>query len=130
MSPRYTFGKTVTTSYDDTIGRATDALAKEGFGVLTTIDVAATLKKKLGKDTRPYVILGACNPQFAHRALEAEPEIGTLLPCNVVVREDAQGKTRVDIMDPSAVLQLVDRPEVAQIAGEVRQRLQRVLAAL
>lgn len=126
----YAFGKTVKTGYDETIRRATDALAKEGFGVLTTIDVAATLKKKLGKDTKPYVILGACNPQFAHRALEAEPEIGTLLPCNVVVREQADGATRVDIMDPEAVLRLTQRPEIAGIAGEVRQRLERVLAAI
>lgn len=130
MSGKYSFGKTVKSSYGDTIQKATDALAKEGFGVLTTIDVAATLKKKLGKDTRPYVILGACNPQLAHRALEAEPEIGTLLPCNVVVREQADGATRVDIMDPRAVLQLVDRPEIAGIAAEVRERLERVLASI
>ena len=130
MAGNYAFGKTVKSSYSDTIQRATDALAKEGFGVLTTIDVAATLKKKLGKDTRPYVILGACNPQFAHQALEAEPEIGTLLPCNVVVREQEDGATRVDIMDPKAVLKLTERPEIAGIAGEVRQKLERVLASL
>lgn len=130
MSCSYAFGKTVKSSYGDTIGKATEALAAEGFGVLTTIDVAATLKKKLGKDTRPYVILGACNPQFAHQALEAEPEIGTLLPCNVVVRELDDGATRVDIMDPRAVLQLTGRPEITPIATEVRQRLERVLAAI
>ena len=130
MSASYAFGKTVTSTHADTILTATDALAAEGFGVLTTIDVAATLKKKLGKETRPYVILGACNPQFAHRALEAEPEIGTLLPCNVVVREQDDGATRVDIMDPSAVLQLAGRPDIAPIAREVRQRLERVLAAI
>ncbi len=129
MSVKYALSKTVQSGYQQTIDKATEALAKEGFGVLTTIDVSATLKKKLGKDTPPYIILGACNPQFAHRALEAEPEIGTLLPCNVVVREEA-GKTRVDIMDPNAVLELVGRPEVNAIAGEVRQRLERVLAAL
>lgn len=130
MSVKYSFGKIVKMSYGEAIEKATQALAKEGFGVLTTIDVAATLKKKLGKETRPYMILGACNPQFAHRALEAEPEIGALLPCNVVVREDVSGATRVDIMDPEAVLKLVDRPEIAAIAGQVRQRLVRVLAEL
>jgi uncharacterized protein (DUF302 family) len=130
MSGNYAFGKTVKSGYEDTIRKATDALAAEGFGVLTTIDVAATLKKKLGKDTRPYVILGACNPTFAHKALEAEPEIGTLLPCNVVVREQADGATRVDIMDPKAVLKLTDRADIAPIAAEVRQKLERVLAAI
>ncbi len=130
MSGKYVFGKTVEMPYDKAIERATEALAKEGFGVLTEIDVAATLKKKLGKEIPPYKILGACNPQFAHRALEAEPQIGALLPCNVVVRVDAGGKTIVEIMDPRAVLQLVDRPEIAAIAGEVRTRLERVLASL
>ncbi len=130
MEAKYAFGKTVKSSYADTIQRATDALAAEGFGVLTTIDVAATLKKKLGKETRPYVILGACNPNYAHQALEAEPEIGTLLPCNVVVREQADGATRVDIMDPKAVLKLTERADIAPIAAEVRQKLERVLAAI
>ena len=96
----------------------------------TEIDVAATLKKKLGVDRPPYKILGACNPQFAARALEAEPQIGALLPCNVVVRQDDGGKTIVEFMDPDAVLGLVGRPEIAPIAAEVRARLQRVLQAL
>ena len=130
MTAKYAFGKTVATTYEDTLARATAALAKEGFGVLTEIDVQATLKKKLDRDMPPYKILGACNPQFAHRAIELEPQIGALLPCNVVVRVDAGGKTRVEIMDPNAVLQLVDRPEIGAIAQEVRQRLERVLAAL
>jgi uncharacterized protein (DUF302 family) len=130
MSTRYAFGKNVKTSYDETLGLVTQALAMEGFGVLTEIDVAATLKKKLGKDMPPYMILGACNPQLAHRAIEAEPQIGTLLPCNVVVRVGADGATIVDIMDPNAVLELVDRPEIGAIASEVRQRLERVLASL
>jgi uncharacterized protein (DUF302 family) len=130
MSGKYAFGKTVEMPYDKAIERATEALAKEGFGVLTEIDVAATLKKKLGNEIPPYKILGACNPQFAHRALEIEPQIGALLPCNVVVRVDAGGRTIVEIMDPRAVLQLVDRPEIAAIAGEVRARLERVLASL
>jgi uncharacterized protein (DUF302 family) len=127
---QYAFGKTVAMSQDKAIERVTQELAKEGFGVLTEIDVAATLRKKLGVEVPPYRILGACNPQFAHRALQAEPQIGALLPCNVVVRTDASGKTQVEIMDPRAVLQLVDRPEIAEIAGEVRQRLERVLAAV
>jgi uncharacterized protein (DUF302 family) len=97
--------------------------------VLTEIDVQATLKKKLGIERAPYRILGACNPQFAHKAMELEPEIGALLPCNVVVRED-KGKTRVEIMDPQAVLRLVERPEIGGIAAEVRGRLERVLASL
>ncbi len=127
---RYAFGKTVNLSYDEAIARATEALGKEGFGVLTEIDVAATLKKKLGKDMPPYKILGACNPQFAHRALEAEPQIGALLPCNVVVRVDAAGKTVVEVMDPQAVLSLVERDDIAPIAKEVRERLERMLASL
>jgi uncharacterized protein (DUF302 family) len=130
MTSRYAFGKTVDATYEQALERVTQALAKEGFGVLTEIDVAATLKKKLGKDMPPYKILGACNPQFAHRALEAEPQIGALLPCNVVVRVDASGKTVVEMMDPQAVMNLVDRAEVGTIAAEVRARLERALEAL
>jgi uncharacterized protein (DUF302 family) len=126
---KYAFGKTVNMTYAQALDAVTQALAKEGFGVLTEIDVAATLKKKLGIERPPYKILGACNPQFAHKALEAEPQIGALLPCNVVVREDA-GKTVVEFMDPDAVLKLVERPEIGKIAAEVRARLQRVMQAL
>jgi len=126
---KYSFGKAVDGSFDNTIERVTQALAKEGFGILSDIDVAGTLKKKLGLEMPPYRILGACNPQFAHRALEAEPQIGALLPCNVVVRQQG-GKTVVDIMDPLAVMQLVGKAEVEKIATEVRGRLDRVLAAL
>jgi uncharacterized protein (DUF302 family) len=129
MSNTYAFGKTVGTEVSQTIERVTQALAKEGFGILSDIDVAGTLKKKLGLDLPAYRILGACNPQFAHRAIEAEPDIGTLLPCNVVVRKISAG-TRVDIMDPLAVMQLVGKPEVATIASEVRGRLQRVLGEI
>jgi uncharacterized protein (DUF302 family) len=125
----YVFGKTVDLGFEQAIERVTEELAKEGFGVLTEIDVSVTLKNKLGVDVPPYRILGACNPPFAHRALQLEPQIGALLPCNVVVRED-EGETRVEIMDPRSVLQLVGRPEVAEIAGEVRTRLERVLAAV
>jgi uncharacterized protein (DUF302 family) len=126
---QYAFGKTVGTSYEETLERATAALAAEGFGVLTEIDVAATLKKKLGKDMPPYKILGACNPAFADRVIGMEPGIGTLLPCNVVVRVE-DGRTLVEIMDPGAVMKLVDKPGVAPVAREVRERLERVLAAL
>ena len=126
----YAFGKTVNVSYDEALRLAAEALAREGFGVLTEIDVAATLKKKLGKEMRPYKILGACNPAFAHRAIEAEPQIGALLPCNVVVRVDEGGRTRVEIMDPDAVLKLVDNPGVAAVASEVRARLGKVLEAI
>lgn len=126
----YTFGKTVTMPFERAIERATDALAAEGFGVLTEIDVAATLKKKLGETVPPYRILGACNPQFAHRALSAEPRIGALLPCNVVVREEGPGVVHVEFMDPEAVLGLVGRPEVVPIATEVRAKLRRALDAI
>jgi uncharacterized protein (DUF302 family) len=127
---KYAFGKAVAMSQERAIEAVTEALAKEGFGVLTEIDVAATLKKKLGLERPPYRILGACNPQLASRAIEAEPQIGALLPCNVVVRQDAQGKTIVEFMDPDAVLGLVGRPEIAPLAAEVKARLTRVLQAL
>ena len=110
--------------------RLVDALKIEGFGILTEIDVQATLKAKLGIDQRPYRILGACNPALAHKAIGAEPDIGLLLPCNVVLREEDNGEITVAFMDPSAVLQLVDRPEVAELADDVKQRLQRVEKAL
>ena len=127
---RYAFGKTVALSFERATEAVTQALAREGFGVLTEIDVAATLKKKLGIERAPYKILGACNPQLASRALEAEPQIGALLPCNVVVRADADGGTIVEFMDPDAVLGLVGRPEIAPLAAEVRSRLERVLKSL
>ncbi len=130
MSKSYGFGKTVDRSFDDAVERVTEALKSEGFGVLTEIDVAETLKKKLGKEMRPYKILGACNPQLASQALEVEPSIGLLLPCNVVVRELEADQSCVEFMDPNAVLELVGRPEIADLAGEVRARLDRVLNAL
>lgn len=127
---KYGFGRTVDYGYDAAIAKVTEVLAKEGFGVLTEIDVAATLKKKIGVDMPAYRILGACNPAFANRAIGAEASIGLLLPCNVVVRNDAAGRTHVEFMDPIAILQMVDKPEVAELAREVRGRLDRVLAAL
>ena len=130
MNTKYGFGKNVAHSFDAAIERVTLALQKEGFGVLTDIDVAATMKKKLSLDMPPYRILGACNPALAHRAIEIEPSIGLLLPCNVVVRQDDAGSVRVEFMDPQAVLELVDKPAIAQVAQEVRERLERVQAAL
>ena len=127
---KYAFGKSVAFDPATAVRKVTEALSKEGFGVLTEIDVSAIMKKKLNLELPPYKILGACNPQLASRALAAEPEIGALLPCNVVVRQDAEGKTRVEFMDPYAVLQLVDRPEVSALAAEVRGRLERVMATL
>jgi uncharacterized protein (DUF302 family) len=127
---RYAFGKAVALSVDVAVEKVTQALAVEGFGVLTEIDVAATLKKKLGQEMPPYRILGACNPKLASRAIAAEPAIGALLPCNVVVRADAAGITYVEFMDPDAVLTLVDRAEVSQLAAEVRASLVRALGSI
>ena len=127
---KYGFGKIVEMKFADAVARVTQALQGEGFGVLTDIDLAATMKKKLNQDMAPYRILGACNPPLAHRALEAEPAIGLLLPCNVVVREDGSGKVHVEFMDPNAVLELVNKPEINRLAGEVRQRLERVMASV
>ncbi len=126
----YCFSTQVDETFDDVLTRVTEELKKEGFGVLTEIDVQSTLKAKLGVDTRPYVILGACNPPLAHQALQADPDIGLLLPCNVVVREEDDGSVTVAFMDPEAVLGLVEREGVAALAQEVRTRLERVREAL
>ncbi|MBI5462799.1 MAG: DUF302 domain-containing protein [Gammaproteobacteria bacterium] len=126
----YGFNVKVKGGFDQAVQRATEELQKEGFGVLTEIDVKATLKKKLDIDRKPYKILGACNPKLAHQALTADPDIGLLLPCNVVVREEDDGSITVGFMDPAAVLKLVEKEGVAALADEVRGRLQRVAAAL
>jgi uncharacterized protein (DUF302 family) len=127
---RYSFGKTVALPFDAAVQRTTEELAKVGFGVLTEIDVQATMKKKLGLVMAPYRVLGACNPSLASRAIAAEPQIGALLPCNVVVRQDASGAVRVEVMDPNAVLTLVGRPDVATLAAEVRALLAQALDQL
>jgi uncharacterized protein (DUF302 family) len=126
----YGFSINLNNSFEDTITRVSDALKEEGFGILTEIDVKATLKAKIDVDRLPYTILGACNPSLAHQALEADPDIGLLLPCNVVVRQEEDGSITVAFMDPAAVLALVDKPGVEALAGEVRGRLERVRDAL
>ncbi|MGC8505015.1 MAG: DUF302 domain-containing protein [Acidithiobacillus sp.] len=126
----YAFSTTTTGSFPATLVKVTEALKAEGFGVLTEIDVAATLKAKLGIDSRPYKILGACNPQFAHQAIAADPDIGLLLPCNVIVREEADGQVTVGFMDPAAVLGMVGNPQVTAIGETVRAKLVRVRDSL
>lgn len=130
MNQQYGYGKAVQRSFDEAVRDVVAALQQEGFGVLSDIDVAATLKKRIGSDMPPHRILGACNPPLAQRAIEAEPSIGLLLPCNVVVRQDQSGAVVVEVMNTEAILQLVDKPAVTALAKEVRERLDRVLAAL
>lgn len=122
----YGFHVTVPGQFDEVISKVTEALATEGFGVLTEINVKATLKKKLDVDRRPYTILGACNPVLANQAINAEPDIGLLLPCNVLVREEEDGSITVAFMDPAAVLGLVQGDEVRPLAQEVRAKLEKV----
>ena len=126
----YYFAKTLTVPFDAAVQRVTDALKEEGFGVLTDIDVRNTLKAKIGVDFRRYRILGACNPAFAHRALEVEDKIGTMLPYNVILQEVGKGRVEVSAVDPIAAMQGVDNPGLAPIAGEVRQLLKQVVEGL
>ena len=129
VTTSYTFGTTVPMSVAEARPIVEAALNAEGFGVLTEIDVAATMKAKLGTDGPPHLILGACNPSLAHRALQAEPSAGALLPCNVVIR-DQGGQTIVEAMDPAAVLGVVQSTAIEPIASEARERLLRVIASL
>ena len=122
----YGFHVTVAGSFNDVIDKTTDALKTEGFGVLTTIDVKATLKAKIDVERRPYTILGACNPGLANQAINAEPDIGLLLPCNVLVREEEDDSITVALMDPAAVMGLVEGEKVKPLAAEVRGKLERV----
>lgn len=127
----YGFGTTIDAPYDEAVQRVRDALAAEGFGVLTEIDVRATLKKKLDVDFRPYIILGACNPSLAHRALSSELDIGLLLPCNVVVyAADNDGRSVVQVLDPVAALALTGNDAIKPLSDDVKARLQRVLKAV
>jgi uncharacterized protein (DUF302 family) len=131
QTTRYGMSATVPLAYDEAVARTKDALASEGFGVLSEIDVAATLKKKLEVDFRPYVILGACNPPLAYKALTAERDIGLLLPCNVIVyADDEPGRSVVAAMDPVPALELTGNESVRPVAQDVRARLERVLEAV
>lgn len=124
------FGKRVDLPFDDAIEKVTAVLQEEGFGVLSDIDVTAKMKEKLNMDMPRYRILGACNPPLAFQAITAVEDIGLLLPCNVLVREDVEGDVHVDFMDPEAVLSLVDHPDVAPLAADVKARLERACNAL
>lgn len=126
----YGFGQTVRLPYEQAVERTKEALKAEGFGILSEIDVRKTMKEKLNADFRPYVILGACNPPLAHKALQAEADIGLLLPCNVVIREDSAGESRVMAMDPEAALGIVNSDALREVASEAKSRLQRAMAAV
>ena len=126
----YYLAKTVPLAFDEAVSRVTAALKQEGFGVLTDIDVQATLKTKLGVDTPKYRILGACNPGFAHQALQLENKLGVLLPCNVIVREESPDQTEIAAIDPVSSMERTGNPKLAAIAEEVRVRLQRAIVQL
>lgn len=127
---QYHISKTVTGDFDDVINRATEALAEEGFGIMTEIDVSATLKKKLDVDFPKYRILGACNPNYAYQALQSENKIGTMLPCNVVVQEHESGEIEVSAVDPLASMMAIDNPALGDIANTVKAKLQKVVEAI
>ncbi len=126
----YHFSKTLEGPFDEIVARVKEKLAVQGFGVLTEIDVKATLKKKIDVDFRPYLILGACSPRHAYKALQAEPHIGTMLPCNVVVQQHEDGRVEVSAIDPVASMQAVENPALGEIAPEIRDKLKAVVEAL
>lgn len=130
QSHNYGFGKVVDMSVEQAETRVTATLKEKGFGILTRIDVAATLKQKLGADMPPYVILGACNPPLAHQVITAEPEVGLLLPCNVIVYQDASQQVHISAMDPEPVMRLIENAQVEPIARKVRALLQEALEAV
>ena len=126
----YYFGKTLNVPFDEAVERVTQELKKEGFGILTDIDVKATLKKKLNVEFKKYRILGACNPPFAYRALQKEDKIGTMLPCNVIVQEHREGSVEVSAIDPVASMQAIHNPELHDIAQEIQAKLKAVIDTL
>jgi uncharacterized protein (DUF302 family) len=126
---KYGFSKRTALSFENTITKVTEELKKEGFGVLTTIDVRETMKKKLDVDFPKYVILGACNPPFAHKVLQAEEEVGLLLPCNIIVYEK-EGKTNIAAFDPMVMTKIVENSAILPVAQEMKARLERVIAAV
>jgi uncharacterized protein (DUF302 family) len=130
MGHHYGFGVRVSAPMDETIDRTTAALKEEGFGVLTTIDVKATLKAKIDVDFKPYVILGACNPKLAYRSLQAEEELGLLLPCNVIVYDNGDGTSSVSVVDPGQMMSVVENDALTAVAAEAKARLERVVASL
>jgi len=126
----YYFARTLEQPYEQTVAEVRAALAREGFGVLTEIDVRATMKAKIGADFRPYIILGACNPNMAHKALEMEDKVGTMLPCNVIVQELAAGRTEVAAINPVASMQAIDNPALKEVAAQVATMLKAVVDSL
>jgi uncharacterized protein (DUF302 family) len=127
---KYYFEKTVKFPFEDAVERVTEELKKEGFGVLTEIDVADTMKKKLDVDFRKYKILGACNPSFAYKALQAEDKIGAMLPCNVIVQYISDTQTEIAAIDPVASMQAIQNEQVSEIADEIRSKLEKVIQSL